>query len=58
LKRELIMSCEFCKCAIEVVEDYIYHEGLVFHPQRPTENTICCSSTVRMFEEAMVRNGH
>jgi hypothetical protein len=52
------MSCEFCKCAIEVVEDYIYHEGLVFHPQRPTETNICCSSTVRMFEEAMVRNSH
>jgi hypothetical protein len=49
--RELTMSCEFCQCAIEVVEDYVYHEGLAFHPQRPTENNICCSPTVRRFEE-------
>ena len=46
------MSCEFCKHAIEVVEAYIYHEGMAFHPQQLMEDNICCSPAVRMFEES------
>ena len=53
-RKDVIMSCEFCQRAIEVVEDYIYHDGLVFHPQQPTENNIRCSPTVREFEEVIV----
>jgi hypothetical protein len=51
----VIMSCEFCSRAIEVVEEYIYLEGMVFHPQRPTEDAVCCSPAVREFEEVTVR---
>ena len=50
------MCCEFCRQAIEVDEAFLYHEGLLFHPQRPTENSVCCSPTVRDFQEVLVRN--
>jgi hypothetical protein len=45
------MKCGFCARPIHIIEDYIYHEGLAFHPQRASENNIHCSPRVRAFDE-------
>jgi hypothetical protein len=49
------MQCGFCARPIHIVEDYIYHEGLVFHPQGPAENNIHCAPRVRSFDEEPAR---
>lgn len=48
------MQCGFCARPIHIIEDYIYHGGLAFHPQRAAEDNIHCSPRVRAFEEEAV----
>jgi hypothetical protein len=48
------MNCGFCARPIHIIEDYIYHEGLAFHPQRASENNVHCSPRVRAFDEEQV----
>lgn len=48
------MQCGFCARPIHVIEDYIYLEGLAFHPQRPAEDNIHCAPRVRAFGEEIV----
>ena len=45
------MNCGFCARPIHIIEDYIYHDGLAFHPQRPAADNIHCSPRVRAFDE-------
>jgi hypothetical protein len=45
-----MMTCGFCNGALHVVEEFIYHEGQVFHPQTPGETYIRCSPRLRQFE--------
>jgi hypothetical protein len=50
-RKELVMRCGFCARHIHIIEDYIYHEGLTFHPQRAAEDDVHCSPRVRSFDE-------
>ena len=50
------MKCGFCARPIHIVEDYLYHEGLAFHPQRAAEDNVHCSPRVRAFDEPAVEN--
>lgn len=48
------MQCGFCARPIHIIEDYIYHGGLTFHPQTAAVDNVYCSPRVRAFEEESV----
>jgi hypothetical protein len=49
----VMMSCGFCMRALDVVEDFIYHEGQLFHPQEPSGEIVRCAPRVREFDGEM-----
>ena len=45
-----MMTCGFCNGTLDVVEEFIYHLGQVFHPQATGETHVRCSPRLRLFE--------